>query len=152
MTAEIPAPAVAKLEKYTHYVPESGCHIYAGTQKVKGYGVVRSGSKNYAAHRLAWVIANGPIPDGMSVLHKCDTPSCCNPHHLRLGSNQENIDDAVAKGRRFTKLTPSQVLEIRSGVQSVRSLARRFSVSRSTVRDARLGQTWNKCMRSEYEH
>lgn len=151
MIETIPAGVIAKLAENIHFVPEAGCHLYAGTQKAKGYGVIHGKHRNYAAHRVAWVIANGSIPDGLSVLHKCDTPACCNPEHLRLGSNQENVDDAVAKGRRFTKLTPSQVLEIRSGLHSIRSLARRFSVARSTISEARSGQTWNKCMRNEYE-
>lgn len=151
MNIDILSKASVKLEKHVHFVPEAGCHIYNGTRKEKGYGVIKIGHKNYAAHRVAWEIANGEIPEGAIVLHKCDTPACCNPSHLRIGSNQQNIDDCVAKGRRFTKLTPSHVQHIWSSTESTVSLAAKFSVSRFAVSDARKGKTWNKCMRPEYE-
>ncbi len=145
--------AIAKdrIETKLHYIPESGCHIFIGFQNEKGYGRLKIGGRNYQTHRLSWMIHRGEIEDGMQVLHKCDTPSCCNPDHLMIGSNQDNIDDAVAKGRRFTKLTPSQVAEIRQGKESIRSFARKFSVARSTVFEAKYGHTWNKCLREEYE-
>lgn len=151
MMDSIPAGVISKLAQNLHFIPEAGCHIYAGNHRKKGYGVIHSTHRKYATHRVAWIIANGAIPDGMCVMHKCDTPSCCNPEHLRLGSNQDNIDDAVAKGRRFTKLTPSQVIEIREGSESIRSLARRLCVARSTIYEAKYGKIWNKCMRKEYE-
>lgn len=143
--------ACLKLDMNTHYVPEAGCHIYAGVNKKKGYGTIKVGNKNYSSHRVAWEREYGEIPRGLSVLHKCDTPSCCNPAHLWLGTNQQNVDDCVAKGRRFTKLTPSQVEYIRSSTDSIISMANRFSVSRFAVSDAKKGKTWNKCLRPEYE-
>ncbi|MGH7024521.1 MAG: HNH endonuclease signature motif containing protein [Caulobacteraceae bacterium] len=51
------------------------------------------------AHRLAWELANGPIPDGLLILHKCDNPVCCNPDHLFLGTAADNHADCAAKGR-----------------------------------------------------
>jgi hypothetical protein len=51
-------------------------------------------------HRLAWEEANGqPVPPGMNVCHSCDNPSCCNPDHLWVGTQRENVQDAVRKGR-----------------------------------------------------
>jgi hypothetical protein len=74
--------------------PETGCHLWTGTIIPGGYGRV-----HVAAHRLAFQLANGPIPAGLLVLHRCDNPPCCNPEHLFLGSNADNMADKVRKGR-----------------------------------------------------
>ena len=59
---------------------------------------VRPGTK--ARHsREAWVLANGPVPEGRYICHTCDNPPCCNPAHLFVGTPSENVKDAVAKGR-----------------------------------------------------
>ena len=64
------------------------------------YGKIKVRRMSVSAHRFAWQVANGPIPDGMSVLHTCDNPPCCNPSHLFLGTNSDNMRDMVTKGRR----------------------------------------------------
>jgi len=66
-----------------------------------GYGAVWDNSigRHQHAHRLAWELANGPIPDGMWVLHRCDNPPCCNPAHLWLGTQYENDKDRTRKQR-----------------------------------------------------
>jgi hypothetical protein len=51
------------------------------------------------SHRAAWKLTHGPIPDGLQVLHRCDNPPCCNPAHLFLGTQQDNIADMHKKGR-----------------------------------------------------
>lgn len=78
-------------------VTPSGCWEWSGGRNpVSGYGQT---PENVAAHRVAWEIANGPIPDGQWVLHKCDNRPCCNPDHLMLGTQADNIADMKAKGR-----------------------------------------------------
>jgi HNH endonuclease len=62
---------------------------------------LRKRKKTYSAHRVSFQAFVGPIPDGMHVLHSCDTRSCVNPYHLSLGTNADNIADSVAKGRRL---------------------------------------------------
>lgn len=60
---------------------------------------IRRNGRTYLTHRLTWEWANGPIPEGMNVCHKCDNPPCCNPDHLFLGTQRDNIRDCVVKGR-----------------------------------------------------
>ena len=87
----------------------------------KGYGRRWWKDRLWYSHRRAWVEANGPIPDGMMVCHRCDNPACINPEHLFIGTALDNNRDREAKGRRnvkgernpIAKLTESQVREIR---------------------------------------
>lgn len=92
------------------------------------YGRLTRDGKKHLVHRVAFERAHGPIPDGMNVLHRCDNTSCCNPEHLFLGTQRDNMRDMSAKGRgskiggpRYrgeqapgAKLTDHQVAEIRS--------------------------------------
>ena len=72
------------------YEPNSGCWIWTGAQGNKGYGRFWLNGKLQQAHRVAWEIVNGPIPETMQLDHKCRNRACCNPEHLRLASNTEN--------------------------------------------------------------
>jgi hypothetical protein len=84
----------------------SGCLIWTKAA-VKGYGRIRCDGKLVYTHRLAWTLANGPIPDGLHVLHHCDNPPCCETEpsgehpegHLFLGTQAVNNADMVSKGR-----------------------------------------------------
>ena len=76
-----------------------GCWGWNGTPDRQGYGFVTVRGRHVRAHRFSWERANGPIPDGLCVLHKCDTPSCTNPAHLFLGTRTENAKDRDGKGR-----------------------------------------------------
>lgn len=105
-----------------------------------------------AAHRAAYVIAVGPIAPGMDVLHRCDNPPCMNPRHLFIGTNRDNIDDKVAKGRQprgdssaQAVLTEAQVVEIRRlddrGL-SYTAIARTFPVSEQSIGEICKRQRW----------
>ena len=117
-------------EKFWSRVDRSGgedsCWEFSGWKnKSGGHGLVNvGGGKFLGAHRLAWVLTNGEISDGLCVCHQCDNPPCCNPKHLFLGTNLENWDDMRRKGRarggklhgatnRNSRFTESQVQEIR---------------------------------------
>lgn len=101
--------------------------------------------RSMGAHVLAWEAANGAVPDGAVVRHKCDNPPCVNPHHLEIGTMGDNSRDMVKRGRargQFragdnTTLSAADVLVIRSEWTGERGqaaeLGRRFGVHRSTV-------------------
>lgn len=92
----------AALAKYSAPA-DTGCILWAGTTVRYGYGAIytrASGERRtVTAHRAAYMLANGPIPPGMHVCHKCDVPACVNPDHLFLGTAGDNLRDMVAKGR-----------------------------------------------------
>ena len=92
----------------------AGCWLWAGTIDVRGYGDFWFRGRTDSAHRVAWAIYNGPIPEGLFVCHHCDNPKCVNPGHLFLGTNSENMKDCVAKGRhkppnRWGKQKPAEL-------------------------------------------
>lgn len=73
--------------------------IVNGKTVRRGYGGIGYRGRNSRTHRVMWVITKGSIPTGMHVCHTCDVRHCCNPDHLWLGTNRENITDMVKKGR-----------------------------------------------------
>lgn len=79
-----------------------GCWTWSGAVKCKErpYGQFSVGKRKVKAHRAAWMLANGPIPSALHVLHRCDNPRCVNPSHLFLGTHQDNMADMNEKGRR----------------------------------------------------
>lgn len=75
------------------------CWIWEKMVTKKGYGTVTYHQKHMRAHRVAYILFRGEIPEGMLVCHKCDNPSCCNPSHLFLGTNADNMKDRDRKKR-----------------------------------------------------
>lgn len=83
-----------------HLQQDGDCMNWDGSTNKSGYGSIRVGATSVLAHRAAYFIHYGEIPDGMCVCHSCDNPKCCNPNHLFLGSHAENMKDMQGKGRR----------------------------------------------------
>lgn len=75
------------------------CIEWLGPPTNSGYGQLTVDKRHWMAHRYAWTQVNGPIPEGMIVMHTCDNKLCVNPEHLRLGTHHDNMADMVAKGR-----------------------------------------------------
>lgn len=78
---------------------DDDCWLWGMSRDMKGYGVLWVNGNIQRTHRLAYTVFVGPIPDGMFVCHKCDVPACCNPSHLFLGTQLDNMRDAKKKGR-----------------------------------------------------
>lgn len=79
------------------------CWPWNGCRNKKGYGMIAlpgKGNGVLLTHRAAWMVTNGDIPKGILVCHHCDNPPCCNPSHLFLGTNSQNQQDSIRKGRR----------------------------------------------------
>lgn len=77
------------------------CWIWQGTTDRRGYGHFAVNSHPVKAHRFAYELVTGPIPDGAHLMHSCDNPPCVKPAHLSLGNNSLNMQDSVAKGRHW---------------------------------------------------
>jgi hypothetical protein len=118
------------------------------TSMARGYGQFALNGGLERAHRAAWMIFNGPIPDGLSVLHHCDNRRCVNLQHLFLGTAGDNARDAQGKGILYTKVTATQVAEIRrryeAGDIGMRPLALEFGISRSQIQNIVRGRSWQR--------
>ena len=129
-----------------------GCLEWSGCRFTQGYGVVRMDGKNIRANRMALEHALGrPIREGMYALHSCNNPPCCNPEHLREGTNQENVDDKLRSDRQprgemngKAKLTIEQVNEIKQNQDGLTQyqLAELYGVKRPCIAKIQRGKTW----------
>ena len=124
------------------------CWPWTAARFDTGYGCVWADGKARKAHRVAWGLMNGEIPEGVRILHRCDTPICCNPGHLFAGTSRDNTADMDAKGRRagsYRKLHPEAVADIRvsrrAGV-TLQALADRYGCTAVAIHLAAVGKTW----------
>lgn len=140
----------SKYEKYVVAVPFCGCHIWTGPSTNHGYGRVTFGrQKEVAAHRAAYEHFVGEVGDTEVVMHLCDVPLCVNPHHLRKGSQGENIADKVSKNRQaagsrhgMSKLSEDQASAILRSADSAKNLSKQFGISACMVRQIKSGMYW----------
>ena len=126
--------------------PTTGCWLWEGAISKNGYGSLRHPTKGKTtyAHRFSFFVHNGYLP--VVVRHRCDQRACVNPDHLVGGTQAENLNDMMTRGRRVyvgrkgesagnVILTDALVTEIRSlaGYRNATALGRRFGVHHSTV-------------------
>lgn len=143
--------------KYVEGKPDfrkkSKCWEWIGYKDPNGYGRLNIDNRPIPAHRLAWELFIGPIPENMNVLHKCDNPSCVRQSHLFLGSQSDNaVDMHLKKRARFGvslgeahgchKLTEKQILDIRSSNKSGVVLAKKYNISTTNISDIRNYKIW----------
>ena len=128
-------------------VKTPACWLWTRRLNKDGYGQMKpTGNRiDQHAHRISWQLHNGTIPDGLKVLHHCDNPPCVNPAHLFLGTDKDNSDDMMRKGRNrplrgeqnaASKISVRDVMEIRrrrTCGETLDSLARAFNVSDVTI-------------------
>lgn len=139
------------------HCPELGaCWVWTASRDTSGYGSIRIGNTTRRATRISWMLAAGPIPDGLHVLHRCDNRACVKPAHLFLGTHQDNMADLRRKGRgrgkeqrgerhAMVKLTDAKVLEIRRrvrGGEEQQKIAAEYGVHKATLNDVVLRKTW----------
>ena len=149
------------------------CWLWTASVNQLGYGTISGAGRdgrNGRAHRVAWELAKGLVPDGMQVCHRCDVRNCCNPAHLFLGTQADNNHDMVAKGRnarvrgdangsrlhpetrprgdahakRQNPILRARAEAIRGATGDVGEIAAQFGVSRSFVYRIRRGECWGR--------
>lgn len=110
---------------------ENGCWPFIGCLSPNGYGRFRRDN----AHRIAWTIYNGPVPDGKWILHHCDNPSCVNPSHLYAGTPKDNAQDRMKRGRhRYgTPVSDDEIAEILRSKEPTYVIAKRMGRVYRTV-------------------
>jgi hypothetical protein len=137
-------------EKLMRQVAKSdGCWDFLGLRTAKGYGRLFCRGRMCLAHRVAYEVFKGEIPDGLGVLHKCDNPPCTNPDHLFLGTNGDNNRDKATKGRSLrgeshlmSKLTEQQVMAIYADARPYAEIVADYGVSKSHISCIKSGKVW----------
>jgi hypothetical protein len=121
-----------------YVVDENGCWIWQWSMVNTGYGKMWDGEKLVLAHRWYYEKKNGPIDSGKYLCHKCDVRACVNPDHCFVGTQKDNTQDMLNKGRDNNprKISDSDVSEIRRRRETgdlQRVLAKDFNVSQATI-------------------
>lgn len=141
----------------------NGCWEWtAGLRGKTGYGCMKYDGRVQDGHRISWQIYRGKIPSGIFVCHVCDNRRCVNPEHLFLGTQKDNVQDAIKKNRfhfvpkekqfpkgkiaENRKLTDKQVIDIRNrakiGKINKYALGREFGVDEKAIRLLLKGETY----------
>lgn len=144
----------AKVDKTPGHGPKGECWIWIAAVDKDGYGHMwrNESSRNYAVHRFSWEQHNGPIPDGLGVLHHCDNPPCIRPDHLYCGTTIDNVRDRTVRGRERGELhgmaivNESQVRTIRHRYATEKisqiALGKEYGLSQTAISQIVLRKCW----------
>jgi hypothetical protein len=137
-------------QRHAAYVDKSGgadaCWPWTGSLSKLGYGQFGINGGSVQAHRAAYEFAFGPFPQHLKILHRCDNRACQNPHHLRHGTQADNIADMVSKNRhRWSKLTIKQMETIYADKRPKTQIAADYGISYGAVRRIKLCKTRFAC-------
>jgi len=147
MASQHPRPQPSLIEAAQRFLSKledpdkTGCWLWTGAIGADDYGRVKHAGVLHSAHRFAYELFKGPVPEDLCVLHRCDTPRCVNPTHLFLGTKEDNAADMRRKGREgdsSRRLGAGEVAKIRTLLakgETKRAVAERFGVCRSTIQD-----------------
>lgn len=136
-------------EKVNKLEGDDSCWEWTASLNGKGYGRFNTGKRLVKSHRFSWELEEGPVPEGMKVLHKCDNRKCVRRKHLFLGTDLDNTKDMIEKERQirgekcsWSKLTWEQVYFIRDLGLSKWELSRKFNVSDRTISRIKSKKAW----------
>jgi hypothetical protein len=127
---------------------ETDCWIWTKGRNTKGYGELWWNRRRYLAHRASWIVHRGAIPRGGLICHHCDQPLCIRPDHLFVGTDWDNTQDMIAKGRYrngYAQIRTERVLEVKRLLEtglSVAMIAYKVGVSYSIVHNIKIGVAW----------
>lgn len=121
---------------------ENNCVLWDGAVGSHGYGAIRINKKVHLAHRVAFIISKGEIPQGKVLMHLCNNKLCINPDHLKLGTDAENLQHAydtsqrkqVSKGCRLMRQQAEEIREkYKSGKYLQKDLALEYGISEGYI-------------------
>ena len=140
---EIEVISQNKRKPIKYEVDKNGCwNCISHRKNEDGYPKIKINNKYISVHRYIYEKNFGKIPKGLLIRHRCDNPACINIKHLKIGTQQDNMNDKVERHRQSklkgelhgrSKLTQNQIIKIRKDVRSQRTISEEYGVSHQHI-------------------